>query len=151
MSRPHIRATAIAVHLWRDHLLAQHYPHPRGDFYRPLGGGIDFGERAEAALHREIHEELGRPIEVVDRMSVAENIFELDGEPGHQIMFEFITRWPLGVEPADLSPLHGHEANGEPIEARWLPLPEVFAGAYTLYPDGLATRLHRWLDDHPTT
>jgi 8-oxo-dGTP pyrophosphatase MutT (NUDIX family) len=28
------------------------------DFYRPLGGGIEFGELSEAALRREIKEEL---------------------------------------------------------------------------------------------
>ncbi|MDA0352188.1 MAG: NUDIX domain-containing protein [Chloroflexi bacterium] len=146
MPRPYIRPTALAVLLWRDHLLAARYEHPRGTYYRPLGGGIDFGERAVDALYREIHEELGRAVELVDRLAVSENIFELDGEPGHQIMFEFVVRWPPGTEPVDLSPIAGAEANGEPLDARWLPLSEVFAGAYTLYPDGLADRVQHWVE-----
>ena len=76
---------------------------------------------------------------------MAENIFSQRGEPGHQLMFEFIAHWPSGSEPADLAPLEGIEANGEPLDARWLPLPEVFAGAFTLYPDGLAERIAEWL------
>jgi ADP-ribose pyrophosphatase YjhB (NUDIX family) len=145
MPRSHIRPTALALILWRDHLLANRYPHPDGTYYRPLGGGIEFGERAVDALHREVREEIGRSVEVVEQIGVSENIFELDGEPGHQLMFEFIVRWPEGEEPADLAPIAGHEDNGEPIDARWLPLSRVFAGDYTLYPDGLAHRLRAYL------
>lgn len=145
MPRPFIRATAIAVLLWREHLLAAHYPNFGESFYRPVGGGIEFGERAEDAVRREGLEELGRAIEVVERLGVSENIFTLHGEPGHQLMFEFIARWPDGQEPVDLSPLLGQESNGDPIEARWLPLDQVFAGSYTLYPDGLTERLEVWL------
>ncbi len=145
MPRPHIRATALAIVLWRDHLLAAHYPQFGSAFDRPVGGGIHFGERAVDAVHREVREELDRSVEVIEQIGVSENIFELDGEPGHQLMFEFIVRWPAGDEPADLSPIAGHEDNGEPIDARWLPLDRVFAGDYTLYPHGLADRLHDWV------
>lgn len=144
MPRSSIRATALAIVVWRDHLLAAHYPHFGDAFYRPVGGGINFGERAVDALHREVREELNRRVEVVDRLGVSENIFELDGEPGHQLMFEFVVRWPAGEEPDDLSPIVGQEDNGEVIDARWLPLERVFAGEYTLYPDGLADRLRDW-------
>ena len=145
MPRPYIRPTALALLLWREHLLANRYPHPDGAFYRPLGGGIDFGERAVDALHRELREELGVAVEVVAQLGVSENIFTLDGEPGHQLMFEFVVRWPHGAEPADLSPIAGSEGNGEPLDARWLPLDRVIAGDYTLYPDGLMERLRHWL------
>lgn len=56
-------------------------------FYRPLGGGIDFGERSEEALIREFMEEIGKEIEVVKPICVDENIFVYNGEQGHQIMF----------------------------------------------------------------
>ena len=146
MPHPYIRATALALVLWRDHLLANRYAHADGAYYRPLGGGINFGERARDALHRELRDEIDRSVEIVEQIGVSENIFELDGEPGHQLMFEFIVRWPDGEEPADLAPMVGSEDNGEPIDAHWLPLDRVCAGDYTLYPDGLADRLPAYLD-----
>ncbi len=35
-------------------------------FYRPLGGGIEFGERAEDAVRREIREEIRAEIASLD-------------------------------------------------------------------------------------
>ena len=56
-------------------------------FYRPLGGGVEFGERGEDALIREFKEEINKDIEVVEDIKAVENIFEFEGEKGHQIMF----------------------------------------------------------------
>ena len=56
----HIRVLALAVLLWRDHLLcAEGYDTVKQQtFFRPLGGGVEFGERAELAAVRELREEL---------------------------------------------------------------------------------------------
>lgn len=53
------------------------------DFYRLIGGTIDFGETAEQAIHREILEELGTEIENVVQLNVIENIFQYEGRNGH--------------------------------------------------------------------
>lgn len=45
-------------------------------FYRPLGGGIEFGERAEDALRREIQEEIGAELRAPRLLGVLENTFE---------------------------------------------------------------------------
>ncbi|MDD3285088.1 MAG: NUDIX domain-containing protein [Patescibacteria group bacterium] len=55
--------------------------------YRLIGGGIDFGESASAALRREIREELGLAILKPDLLAVIENIFTFNGLPGHEIIF----------------------------------------------------------------
>lgn len=45
-------------------------------FHRLIGGGIEFGETAEAALRREFAEELGVTLGSVELLEVVENIFE---------------------------------------------------------------------------
>jgi ADP-ribose pyrophosphatase YjhB (NUDIX family) len=57
------------------------------DFYRLLGGGIDFGETAIDALRREFKEELDAEITNCRLITVSENIFNFNGEPYHEICF----------------------------------------------------------------
>lgn len=56
-------------------------------FYRILGGHLDFGERAEEGVRREIREELGSELENLKFLTVIENIFTYNGKPGHEIVF----------------------------------------------------------------
>ena len=56
-------------------------------FYRLLGGGIDFGETAIDALHREFKEELEAEIINCKLLNVRENIFIYNGEPYHEVCF----------------------------------------------------------------
>jgi NADH pyrophosphatase NudC (nudix superfamily) len=55
-----IRALAICVFRRGDHILVfeGHDPVKGGTFYRPLGGGIEFGEKSEDAVRRELKEEI---------------------------------------------------------------------------------------------
>lgn len=55
----------------------------------PLGGGIEFGETAEEALKREIHEELGCTIQITSKPIICENLFDHQGVKGHEIIFAF--------------------------------------------------------------
>jgi ADP-ribose pyrophosphatase YjhB (NUDIX family) len=58
-------------------------------FYRPPGGGIRFGERSEAALRREIREELGAEIDHPQLLGAMENLFTFDGQQGHEVVFVY--------------------------------------------------------------
>ena len=145
-SVPEIRASAIGILIFRDHLLCfEGQDTVKGEtYYRPLGGGIVFGERAADAVVREFREEIQRQVEVVEYLGTIENIFTSEGQPGHQIMAEFWVRFAPGEEPGDLRPLDAVESNGEEFLGHWLPLTAILDGAYTLYPDGLVERLAQW-------
>ena len=47
-------------------LLANHRSLAAGDFWSPPGGGVEFGESAEASLKREFYEETGLDVKVLD-------------------------------------------------------------------------------------
>ena len=105
-------------------------------FYRPLGGGVEFGERAADALSREIAEELGGSIEDVRLLGVLESVFEYDGRPKHEIVFVFDARFG---DPAwyrrDELPVTEPGSDWEP--ARWVPIQALSSGPDRLVPDGL--------------
>lgn len=57
------------------------------NFYRLLGGGVEFFETSLEALVREIREELGLELTEPKLISVTENIFTYNGEKAHEICF----------------------------------------------------------------
>lgn len=142
-----IRVLALAVLVHRDHLLcARGFDEVKQQtFYRPLGGGVDFGERAADAAVRELREEIARAVQVRELLAVTENLFTFNGAPGHEICFEYIAGFAPGAEPDDLSPIDCNE-HGRGFTACWLPLPEVLGGMHVVHPEGLAGRLAGWVN-----
>lgn len=108
-------------------------------YYRPLGGGVEPGERAADALHREIREELGQKITDVRLLTVLENFFVMDGRPGHEVVFVFDARF---VDPAVYRQkvLTVVEDNGEALTAQWRGL-DSFDERRRLVPESLADLL----------
>jgi 8-oxo-dGTP pyrophosphatase MutT (NUDIX family) len=137
---PTIRPIALAVPRRGDDLLVFEYRDPTKDetFYRPLGGGIDFGETAESAVRRELWEELGVELLDVRLLGVLENLFHGFGRDGHEIAFVF------GCRLADQT-LYETDAVGEVLDdpgtkVMWRAL-STFGPGNPLYPDGLADLL----------
>jgi ADP-ribose pyrophosphatase YjhB (NUDIX family) len=58
-------------------------------FYRPLGGGIEFGERSDDAVRREFQEEIGTELDELRMLTVIENRFEFEGKACHEIVFVY--------------------------------------------------------------
>ena len=141
------RVLALGLLLHRDHvLLAEVYDAKKDErFYRLIGGGVDFGERAADAVVREHLEEFGLRVEVRAPLGVVENLFEYEGRPGHEIVFEYVLKFAPGSEVVDLESLRSVEAE-TPQVGRWVPLAEALGGLYSLKPDGLETRLAEWVN-----
>lgn len=91
VSPARIRVVSVALVVKDAHVLAEEYPATaaHGRFLRAPGGGAMPGEDAEAAMRRELREELGAPAERVERLAVVENIFRSGRKNGHEIVSVF--------------------------------------------------------------
>jgi len=108
-------------------------------FYRPLGGGIEFGETGETAIRREIREEIGAELVNIRPLGALENIFTYDGGPGHEIVLLFDADL-LDTEIYHVEQIAGLEADGGALTVTWKPLVD-FRGGDRLYPEGLLSLL----------
>ena len=142
MTEGKIRAVALAVFVRpRDGAVLAIRFHDRGrTFYRPPGGGIEFGESSREAACREALEELGQPVHAEQLLGVAENIFAVEGRQGHQIMFNWLLHFEdESLYARDEFPII--EANGEAYTAYWVHDAELQAQGISLYPRELAQQL----------
>jgi len=134
-----IRPLAICVFLYNDRILvAKGYdPVKNQSFYRPLGGGIEFGEHSEETIHRELMEEISAEVRDLIYLGTLENIFVFDGIPGHEIVqvYDGVLK-DTGLYKQTV--ILGHEADiDESFKAMWKALDEFGEGKSILYPDGL--------------
>lgn len=133
---PSIRPLALATPRRGDDLLVfeGHDPARGQPFYRPLGGGIEFGETAESAVRRELREELAVDLLDVRQVAVLENIFHGSGHAGHEIVFVFDCR--LGDQSLYDRDLVGEILDDAGTKVMWRPL-SSFDARSPLYPVGL--------------
>ena len=131
-----IRTIALCVFRHRGRILVAHGydAAKRQGFLRPVGGGVEFGERAVDALRREIREELGAEVAQPRLLGVLENVFTYDGSPGHEIVFVFDARFEDGsfYERKEIDVVEGERKK----TATWQPL-DALDERMPLYPDGL--------------
>jgi len=133
-----IRPTAICLFLNQGRfLVSEQYQADGSRFYRPVGGGIEFGESSKGALRREIREELGVEIVAPRLLGVIENRFTHEGEMGHEIVFVYDARF-ADARLYDRETLAGYDdAIDAQFGAVWLPLRALDEWPYPIYPQGL--------------
>lgn len=137
-----IEAKAIGLAKHEGRLLVGEVLNDDGSLkgWRPLGGGIEFGETAEDALKREFLEEMGSNIQIIGAPIVCENIFEHHGAKGHEIIFVFpISFEDLKIYTKDRFQIFEH--TGSIHWAEWVAIKRFQEGEFILFPPLIAKLL----------
>ena len=110
VQQPHPQL-AVSAAIFRDGkiLLVRRARSPAKGFYSLPGGRVEFGETLHTAVHREVDEETGLKIEILDLAAWREVVPGTTGG-GHYLIMSFAARWTLG-EPV---------LNDELDDFRWL-------------------------------
>jgi 8-oxo-dGTP pyrophosphatase MutT (NUDIX family) len=140
MRTPRIRPIVLCLFRHGDRILvSRDYDSVKQDhYYRPLGGGIEFGETSRDAIIREIREELDAEIENLTWLGTLENLFILEGEPGHEIVLVYdATFVDRSIYERDSLIGHEHEI-GSSFVAEWKSFDELRRDPARLVPEGLA-------------
>lgn len=103
-------------------------------FYRPLGGGVERGETSVEAVVREMREEIAADVTDLELLDVLENIFTLEGELGHEVVFLY--RGRFADEAMYLNEEFVVREANETLLARWRPL-SFFDDHHRLVPERL--------------
>lgn len=141
------RIRPIAVCLFRNDnriLVSEGFDSIKQDYYyRPLGGGVEYGETSRDAVAREIREELGAEMENIRLLGVMENIFVYQGERGHEIVFVFDAEF-VDKTLYQLDEIDGYEQEADiKFKAKWYSLGESGHGDGRLVPENLGELLVR--------
>src|SRR4051812_20101209 len=85
---------AVSAVIFRDDkiLLVRRARSPGKGFYSLPGGRVEFGESLHTALHREVDEETGLRIEILDLAGWRE-VLPAAGGGGHYLILSFAARW----------------------------------------------------------
>jgi 8-oxo-dGTP pyrophosphatase MutT (NUDIX family) len=101
-------------------------------FYRLIGGHIEVGETAIAALKREIKEELNLDLNVGDVQFWLENIFTYNGNIGHEIIAICKVTANEGITLQEEYTI----IDSPGVKAKWINLEDIENGSVRLYPLG---------------
>ena len=110
-------------------------------FCRLLGGGVEFCERSDETVRRELMEELGVDARPVKFLGALENIFFYQGEPGHEVILNWLVEFE---DPALYTAEEFIVTEGAVTQlARWVQPAELAARGVPLYPDGIVDLIRR--------
>jgi 8-oxo-dGTP pyrophosphatase MutT (NUDIX family) len=108
-------------------------------FYRPLGGTIEFGERSDQTIQRELMEEIKAEVIGLRYLGILENFFVYEAEKGHEVVIVYDGQF-ADRSLYEKTTIHGDEF-GLPLRAVWVDLNTIRPGMPPLYPNGLVELL----------
>ena len=150
MAEGRIRVIALGVIVRPSDgaVLAVHFTEgePVRTFYRPAGGGVEFGEEAAAAVHRELWEELGQTVQVERLLGVTESHFVVEGKRGHEIVFNWLVHF-TDSELYAREEFTVTESNGEILTAHWVQLDDLATQGIPFYPESTASLIRELRHD----
>lgn len=104
-------------------------------YHRPLGGTVEFGERSDQAVIREIKEEINADVTDLRYLGTIENIFVYEGNKGHELVQVYDGRF-VDESLYDKAIIQGVEKRS-PFRAVWVDLEKTGNGYPPLYPTDL--------------
>ena len=107
---------------------------------RPIGGTVKYGEKTEAAIRREIREEISQEITGRRLLSVLENIFYVNGTIAHEIVYIYDAQFSDASVYKQQS-ITVHETGGVTLKAAWRSI-GFFSDSLRLVPGGLLPLLN---------
>jgi ADP-ribose pyrophosphatase YjhB (NUDIX family) len=138
MRKEAVRTIAICVFRSGDRILVAEGVDSvkQESFYRPLGGMIEFGERSDETISRELLEEINAEVTDLRYLGVLENLFVYEAQRGHEIVLVYDGKF-VDRSLYEKTVIFGDEL-GSPIKAIWITLSELGPKKPPLYPVGLA-------------
>ena len=100
-------------------------------FYRCLGGGIEFLEKSKDALKREFKEEINIEIEIGKLLGISENIFNYKGKDAH----ELILFYDAYIKDKDYQEKYDLVDDDSETEAIWVDINRFRNKELILYPE----------------
>ena len=126
-----VKAMCLIEHKGKLLLCKGHDHVKKETFFCVIGGGVNFGEKAEDAIRREMKEELGCDMENLHFLTVIENVFTYEGERGHEITFLY--KGDLSnkdIYKKDFIPL----LDQDDFPAYWIPISDILEEKIIFYP-----------------
>ena len=89
-----------------------------------VGGRVKIGESSEDTLKREIKEEMGKEIEILEYVSTIENFFDADDMPYHEIMFVYRVDFKDDADKKIIDSIKNIEGEDE-LRYDWIDLDKI--------------------------
>ena len=110
-----------------------------GEYYRPIGGTIELGEKSSETIIREFNEEIGVDIKIKSYIGCLENIFRIDGNIGHEIIQIYVVAFidQNLYQEQSFKVMEGRKTT----YTKWISIEEIMNGEKILFPNGLTELL----------